>query len=298
MNNDTEKYLNYIKSVAKIINEKGIAARVIKLEKASSNEFGLRVTEDPNSIYKATVKLETKEELSQKNISEEEYAENILQQILNRESPVRAAVEELKKKTYDEIKKYIFPRIMDRETYKSYLMQIPNRDYLDYTVAYCYICDGKILTITNDITDKLGISESQIYEDSISNIEPRGPISITKLMAIEALNAIGSEIHGYDRNQNNPLYVISNKDMSGGINAILLSDFLKKISEDLDGDYYAMTCSADFAIVIAAKEKWLETEEMMEFAEKVANVISGIDNVLPNKLFRYSSQTGTLERIL
>ena len=117
-------------------------------------------------------------------------------------------------------------------------------------------------------------------------------------MAIEALNAIGSEIHGYDRNQNNPLYVISNKDMSGGINAILLSNFLKKISEELGGDYYAMTCSADFAIVIAAKEKWLETEEMMEFAEKVANVISGIDNVLPNKLYRYSSQTGLLERIL
>ena len=154
MNNDTEKYLNYIKRVAKIISEKGIAARVIKIEKASSDEFGLRVTEDPNSIYKATVKLETKEELSQKNISEEEYAENILQQILNRESPVRAAEEELKKKPYDEIKKYIFPRIMDRETYKSYLMQIPNRDYLDYAVAYCYICDGKILTITNDITDK------------------------------------------------------------------------------------------------------------------------------------------------
>jgi hypothetical protein len=298
MSNKISEYLDYVKKVAEIINEKGIAARVIKIDKAGSEEYGLRITEDPNSIYKATIKLNTPDEFFEKHDDEETYADEIIKQVLECESPVRTGEAELLKKKYDEIKKYIYPRIMDKERHKAYLEKVPNRDYLDYAVAYCYIRDGKILTITNEIAERLNVSEQQMFQDSINNIEPRGPISILKLMAGEVLNAIGSEIRGYDGNQENPLYVISNKEMSGGINALLLPDFLKKIATDLGGDYYAMTCSADFAVVIAAKIKWLETEDMMLFAENIAKVISGIDNVLSNKLYRYSSQTGLLERIL
>ena len=116
-------------------------------------------------------------------------------------------------------------------------------------------------------------------------------------MEEETLNAIGSKVRGYDRNKENPLFVITNKDMAGGINALLIPDFLKEISTELGGDYYVMTCSTDFAIIIAEKDKWAATQEMMNFAEKVATVISGIDNLLTNRLYRYNSQAGIMDRV-
>lgn len=297
MDNNISDYLEYVKKVAEIINEKGIPAQIMKIDKAGAEEYGLRITEDPNSIYKATIKLDTPEKIARKKGDEEAYANDIVKQMLEHESPVRTAEAELLKKRYEDIKEFVFPRFMDPEKYKTYLKKVPNRNHLDYAVAYCYIRDGRSLTVTNEILERSGITEQQIYQDSIRNIKPRGPISIKKLMADEALNAIGSKIQGYDRDKDNPLFVITNKDMLGGINVLLLPDFLKEIATELGGDYHIITCSTDFAVVAAEKEKWLETEKMMAFVEKVASIISGIDNHLTNRSYRYNSRTESIEDV-
>ena len=129
----------YVENVVRIINENGIVARAIKdIKSDGSVDYILRLTEDPNGLKWASLKFDAPEKVTKECLEAESYAKGVIEQILKMDSPVRNARTSLSKKKYDKIKGQIAPFIMDKSKYKDYLKNVPNRDFLDYSVVYCY----------------------------------------------------------------------------------------------------------------------------------------------------------------
>lgn len=297
--NETENKLRvFLEKASEIINQKGIVSSVISEPGIDgSMKYALRVTEDPNSICKATIRFDKYEKVYEEFESEEKCADAVISQIIATKSPVRSARLELENLKYDQIKNRIYPCIMDKNNYKGYLKTVAYRDYLDFALVYCYKTKETPLTVTNKIAETLGVSEQQLYDDSTKNIVPKGPINIRNLFTKEALVDMGYGGPGYDEKEDISMYVLSNEDLMGGTNVILVPEFLEEVSKKLGSDYYVLTSTNDFVGVVPNDKKWGEIKEMLRFNEKVSEGISDQDSKLTGKVYYYRSQSRKLEKI-
>ena len=297
MSKEDTDFKAFLEKTSEIINQRGVVANVISGRKTDGSiVYALRMTEDPNSSYNAAIRFDEPEKVFEDYASEELLADAMLRQITENDSPVRSARMELDNKKYDEIKNQIFPNLMNRERYKDYLENVPNRDYLGYAVVYCYRNRNSSLTITNKMAAALGVTEQQLYEDSIKNIVPKGPINILKILTRQTLSSIGIEGSG-DENANIPMYILSNDDLIGGASVILLPGFLEEVSKKFECDFDVLISSNSFVIAVPKNKKWASVEKMLQFNEKISAILSNEDCKLPSSIFSYSLTSGELEKI-
>ena len=297
MEKDTVKFEGYVKRVAEIVNDKGFMAMVKEeLKPDGAVEYKLVFTEDPNSLCRATVSFNSIADSFEDYPPEEKYAEGILKELFERESPVRQAVKELEAKEYQEIRDRIVPCIMSKESGKEYMKNIPARDYLDFAVAY--ICRGEKtpITITNSIMSKLGVAEEQLFSDSVKNIVPKGPVKASQIIDNEDLNKFVDPKTG--NRVDAPIYIVSDENFMYGANVMLLPDFLEKISKDLGGDYYVVTGINSAIFAIPKKENLRSIEDMKAISDETVKDFAGEFGKLPSNIYLYRSLSRKLEKVM
>ena len=288
----------YVENVVRSINESGIVARAIKDIKSDGTvDYILRLTEDPNGLKWASLKFDAPEKVTKECPDAKVYASGVLDRIRKMDSPVRNAVAELSKKKYEKIKAQITPVIMDRTEYSDYLKSVPNRDFMDYSVVYCYRNDKMTITVTNDLAESLGITEKQLYEDSVKNIVPKGPVNLFRMFSNKSSDenkaASGNEEDGFL-----PVYLLSNDTMSGGANVILLPDFLEKVSETFSGDYYVAVTTNAFVVVTPKENNKVGADNLSQIGKNFTNSLSGPDTlILQEKVYLYDSASKTLKAL-
>ena len=285
----------YVENVVRSINESGIVARAIKDIKSDGTvDYILRLTEDPNGLKWASLKFDAPEKVTKECPDAKVYASGVLDRIRKMDSPVRNAVAELSKKKYEKIKAQITPVIMDRTEYCYYLKSVPNRDFMDYAVVYCYRDDKMTITVTNDLAESLGITEKQLYEDSVKNIVPKGPVNLFRMFS----NKSSDENKGSEEDGFLPVYLLSNDTMSGGANVILLPDFLEKVSETFSGDYYVAVTTNAFVVVTPKDNNKVGAENLSKIGKNFTNSLSGPDTlILQEKVYLYDSASKTLKAL-
>ena len=147
---------------------------------------------------------------------------------------------------------------MDKSKYKDYLKNVPNRDFLDYSVVYCYKDEKVLITVTNDLADSLGVTEKQLYEDSVKNIVPKGPVNLFRMLSTKSAEGKNSS-SGDEEDGLLPVYLLSNDVMFGGASVLLLQDFLEKVSEKLMEKYHInLAASSLHRLLHAMKLKSIE----------------------------------------
>ena len=288
----------YVENVVRIINENGIVARAIKdIKSDGSVDYILRLTEDPNGLKWASLKFDTPEKVTKECPEAESYAKGVIEQILKMDSPVRNARTSLSKKKYDKIKGQITPFMMDKSKYKDYLKNVPNRDFLDYSVVYCYKDEKVLITVTNDLAGSLGVTEKQLYEDSVKNIVPKGPVNLFRMLSTKS--ADGKKAASEDEEDGLlPVYLLSNDVMLGGASVLLLPDFLEKVSEKLGGDYYAAVSTNAFIVVTPKDNEKVSKGNLSQIGRNFSNSLSGPDTLtLQEKVYLYNSSNKKLENI-
>ena len=296
MEKNISAYEEYVEKVVRIINESGIAVSAFgETMPDGSIIYGMIVTEDPNSSFRATIGLPKPEELAGDYIDAETYASVTLKELSEKESPVRLAVREFEKNNYDDIKDRIVPCVMNMAQYRDYIKNVPNRVFLDFAIVYVFNGTKTSLTVTNSIAEKLGVTEEKLYEDSVKNIVPKGPVSITRIIPEAELKAKG--MVNSDGILQIPLYVVSDDEMMFGANAMLLPDFLEEVSKKLNGDFYVMIGNKSLLFVIPRGEGELALDEMKEMAKSAARMIFDQVGLLSDNVYSYSSQSREIQRV-
>ena len=297
---DTEKLdFSYLqKEVAKAVRKTSNVAYEFIKDVSGKKIYGLILTADPNGILKVPfilndIKAQGKVKMDLKSLTE--YA---LVFVNASRAGIDYAIEELGKRQYDKMKDKIQPFIMDGKRIKGYLETVPHREYLDFSVVYCYTGESVPYTITDTLAERWGVTEQQLYEDSVKNIVPKGPINMRDMM--EQYPASEEEEVRADsvllETMHLPMYVIYNESKCGS-NVILLTEFLEKVSKRLNGDYYLLTGSQGFALVIPKSEKFAGIDGLKEFNEEVTGSFAEDSEKIPAHMYYYRSLSRKLVKM-
>ena len=286
---DSRKVLEYSKNVVKELNDSGIMAFVCKNENEDGTfDYGVRLCEDPNSLAQPFVWISRMTDSIEKLPDEVSFAKSLAENLLIKDSPVRSVLAELEEKKYDDIKSLIVPHCINRSIYGTFLENVPHRDYLDFSVVYCYKDKMTIVTITDSLAEKYGVTEQQLYEDGLKNIQCAGPVKISDMFSKDKLKSFAYTKEANDMLEKTSMYIISNIDMLRGSNVMLLPGFLEAVSDKIGGDYYLIPASSDVLVVIPVKDNSVTLSEVKLFNDGFAMNRIENDKKFSNSVFIYS----------
>ncbi len=181
----------------------------------------------------------------------------------------------------------VFPQVINAERNREYLKDKPHREILDLAVVYRIDAPAfsGTVAVNNGVAEKLGLTEEQLYEVAVKNLEER---FAPKLMKMSELLGIPEMFE-----EDVQLYVVTNKEKLMGANAILLPSVFEEYSEKAGGDFYVIPSSIHELLFVEGEVG--KAEEIQEIMAQV-NAMDCVGNdFLSDNLYRYNSETKQIE---
>ena len=180
----------------------------------------------------------------------------------------------------------IFPQVINADRNREYLKDKPHREILDLAVVYKIdvpTFNGTV-TIDNKVADKYELTEEQLYEVAVKNLDERFTPQVQKMSELFGLPEL------YD---DSPLYVVTNKKKLMGANAILLPQLFERFSENVCENFYVIPSSIHELLFVEGEVG--KAEELQEVMAQV-NAMDCVGNdFLSDNLYRYNSETKQIE---
>lgn len=188
--------------------------------------------------------------------------------------------------------------LVNTEQNRDMLSDAPHREFQDLSIVYRWIVgygpDGAIQStmVQNDLAEKLGMSEKELYNRAVENTRrllPPKVMSMQEMMRkIFASDGMPEEMVDMLTAEMEPeqtMWIISNdRGINGAVN-MLYEDQLKEISEKLGNDLYVLPSSVHE--VIAISTAMAEPEELAEMVRSVNLSSVEIGERLSNQVYHY-----------
>lgn len=189
-------------------------------------------------------------------------------------------------------------QLVNTEQNKSMLENIPNRNFHDLSIIYRWIVkldsDGcQSVMMTNDLAEKMGMDEDQLYRCAIKNTKRMLPPVIKSMnevlmgMCPELADALAEEIP-----PERSMWIITNSIGINGASSIVYSDELQKLAEKFDSDIYILPSSIHEAIAVSTA-----MGDPYELAEMVHDINMGqvrLEERLSNQVYRFDRESGKI----
>lgn len=189
---------------------------------------------------------------------------------------------------YNSIKNSIQYRLINYEKNKDMLNNVPHRKYLNLAVVYVLnLSENDYGMETMLITNK-HMTLWNVSLDEIENQAKNSVFNSAERFQMIGLNQLIEERVGIkEPEEYETMYVLTNMYRNYGANVILCQDFMEKVAERLNCDFYAIPSSVHEIILI----KWNDApskEEMNEMLNEVNRSQVPEDEILGDKVFYYS----------
>lgn len=177
------------------------------------------------------------------------------------------------------------------------LCRLPHREFQDLSIIYRWMikADEKEMSsviINNDMAEKLGMSEDQLFKAAIENTRRILP------PVVKSMNEVMRDIYVQDGmppemaelmigilSPKNSMWIITNKYEIDGATSMLYEDKLHELAEIAESDLYILPSSIHEVIVASAKGRAAE-----ELAQTVAEINMdqvGLGERLSNQVYHY-----------
>lgn len=176
----------------------------------------------------------------------------------------------------------IFFQVINTEKNKTYLLEVPHREYLDLSIIYRYagnISDNGMATATINyiLMDEFKLTEEELYEAAYKNtrriLEPK-VISA----GIPMMNMISNDMNIF------------------GANGILYKDIVAKEAKKLNTDVYLIPSSIH-EFLIQPVSNTLKPKDLKEIIKNANENVIGPEDYLSDSLYIYKLGTDTIEVI-
>lgn len=176
----------------------------------------------------------------------------------------------------------IFFQVINTEKNKTYLLEVPHREYLDLSIIYRYagnISDNGMATATINyiLIDEFKLTEEELYEAAYKNtrriLEPK-VISA----GIPMMNMISNDMNIF------------------GANGILYKDIVAKEAKKLNTDVYLIPSSIH-EFLIQPVSNTLKPKDLKEIIKNANENVIGPEDYLSDSLYIYKLGTDTIEVI-
>lgn len=176
----------------------------------------------------------------------------------------------------------IFFQVINTEKNKTYLLEVPHREYLDLSIIYRYagnISDNGMATATINyiLMDEFKLTEEELYEAAYKNtrriLEPK---------------VVSPGFPGF--------FMITNDQNIFGANGILYKDIIAKEAKKLNTDVYLIPSSIH-EFLIQPVSNTLKPKDLKEIIKDANENVIGPEDYLSDSLYIYKLETDTIEVI-
>ena len=176
----------------------------------------------------------------------------------------------------------IFFQVINTEKNKTYLLEVPHREYLDLSIIYRYavnLSDNDIATATINyiLMDEFKLTEEELYEAAYKN---------TRRLLKPKVTSPGMS----------GLYMISNDLNIFGANGILYKDIVAKEAKKINTDIYLIPSSMH-ELIIQPVSDTLKPQDLKEIIKDANEHVIDPEDYLSDSLYIYKLETDTIEVI-
>ncbi len=202
-----------------------------------------------------------------KNVAPTIYIDRCIEEVLTQNITVEDAVNEIvriyeKHKDENPISKgfalnkdYILGKVefklVNKEMNKELLEEVPHREFLDLAVMYVVVVERDengvaSFLVRNEMLEAYGLTMEELEEAAVKNTYNAGfeKTSMTQIMA---------QMTGCDMGlseEDNPMYIISNRARYNGANAMLFTQMFEDLAEKYESDLFILPSSIHEVLAI------------------------------------------------
>ena len=197
---------------------------------------------------------------------------------------------------YENIKDYLFINVINANTHKQELENMPHTIVGDLAIVYRIMiqttgerfCSAKI---TNQMMDAYGIDVATLHEDALIS-SPK--IMVPKYIPIETFLLGVPEDVTYEQ-KDKQLIIVSNEHNTDGAASMFYPNLLHEIACKLDHDLYIIPSSTDEVLALSDSPS-LNQEHVKNTLHYVNNTIVDDEQRLSDTIYHYSKQDRILEK--
>ena len=195
---------------------------------------------------------------------------------------------------YSQIKEKIIYRLINRDANEKLLEDVPHGEYLDLAVVYYLLLDvteygTASMLIHNSHIQSWGVDARELHQEACKNTGRLLPYEfMTMNAALESLTNIKLS------EEEDILYILSNKHKSYGSAAMLYSGCLEGIGMYLKTNYYILPSSIHEVVVISEEDS-PGRERLRTMVENVNETQMEEEDILSNHIYYYDREQKKLQ---
>jgi len=201
--------------------------------------------------------------------------------------------------TWEEFRRNVFMRLVNREKNKELLETVPYRKYLDLALIYYYsvpISDGMTgtLIITDEHLKILNVTEEELHQVAESNCERLQPVRIRCMedLLYDLGRKIGVEV--FEAKEFHPfMFVMTNTKGMFGATSLVFSEELESFSKRIRNSYYILPSSVHEVILVPACKEFSKDYFRSMVKEINATQLDATE-VLSDNIYYFDETTGEL----
>lgn len=194
----------------------------------------------------------------------------------------------------DELKMQVVFSVMTTDNAEGLFESIPYRMYMDFVAYYqLYSNDEEhgesYVRIDNEIAQKMGISEQELYSLAVENTEKLIEKEIIEVQQVDPL--------GMFKMENVTMEMIIGSKGTNGAAFVMFPNIFKQISEEWDADILFSICTTQEIMVFKADERRMY--RMLDASRGMAEQFEfAPDELMTGSVYLYKHSTGEIELAL
>ena len=215
---------------------------------------------------------------------------------------------------FEKAKGNILPRLVNAEENQELLAQRPHMIMDDLAVTY-HLEIGKhdngnmSVAITNTILDMYGISQEELHDLAVANLEEKMPATfqgmsevVKEMMLPQIMSDLGLSkeaaldyIEQMIPDGNEQMYVLSNDSRLNGAAAVLNEKAMEDIAEKVGGDFFILPSSIHELLVVP-KQDGMELSDLEAMVQEVNATQVAPEEKLSDHVYEYDAKEKELYR--
>ena len=204
---------------------------------------------------------------------------------------------------FNKIKDKVILELVNSENNKGLLENIPHRNIADLSVIYRWIIDANnygitSAIVTNQVAEEINLSENDLFKSASENLKKTSPATIKSLE--EAVMGIMNDQpekndQGIEIDDPDSIYVISNTRKRYGAAAILDTELMSNIAEQMDSNIYILPSSIHECLLVS--DRFGEPEQLKQMVREVNSTEVDIKDKLSDNLYVFNKDTKKIEML-
>lgn len=200
---------------------------------------------------------------------------------------------------YEQVKPLLGYKLINADMNVELLKEVPHKRFLNLAVV-CYsempdeifekIGKGTIL-IKNEHLDVWEINTETLLKDAIQNMQETNPAELINMM--DLLKELYDDPKGLICGKL-PMWVLTSQTRRFGAGAILYNDWLEKVAEEVNDDYFILPSSIHEVIILPEKYG-TDKEYLVKMVREINEEQVDTEELLANNIYYYSRDTKKLQ---